>query len=52
MRQRNLALVVWLDFVGFSNFCGGGLAGFYGGWVLWVSGGVVVLLVICVVVFD
>ena len=47
-----MALVVWLDFVRFSSFCGGGLAGFYGGWVLWVSGGMVVLLVICVVVFD
>ena len=51
-RQRNLALVVWLDFMGFYGFCGGGLAGFHGGWVLWVSGGVAVLVVICVVVFG
>ena len=43
---------MWLDLVGFSGFCGGGLVGFYGGWVLWVNGGVVVLLVICVVVFG
>ena len=47
MRQRNLALVVWLDFVGFSGFCGGGLAGFG-----WVNGGVAVLVVICVVGFG
>ena len=47
MRQRNLALVVWLDFMGFYGFCGGGLAGFG-----WVNGGVAVLVVICVVGFG
>ena len=30
---------------------GGDLAGFGGGWVLWVSGGVAVLVVICAVVW-
>ena len=43
---------MWLDFEGFSGFHGGGLAGFHGGWVSWVSGGVAVLVVICVVVFG
>ena len=38
--------------MGFSGFRGGGLARFHGGWVSWVSGGVVVLVVICVVVFG
>ena len=44
--------MVWLDFMGFSGFCGGSLVRFHGGWVSWVSGGVVVLVVICVVVFG
>ena len=34
-------MVVWLDFVGLAGF-----------WVLWVSGGMAVLVVICVVVFG
>ena len=45
-------LWLWLDFVGFSGFRDGGLAGFHGGWVSWVNGSVVVLVVICVVVFG
>ena len=44
--------MVWLDFMGFSGVCGGSLVRFHGGWVSWVSGGVVVLVVICVVVFG
>ena len=37
-------VVIWLGLAGFSEFrCG---------WVLWVNGGVAVLVVICVVVFD
>ena len=39
-------------FMGFFGFRGGGLARFHGGWVSWVSGGVAVLVVICVVVFG
>ena len=38
-----------MDFVGFSGFHGGGLAGFRGSVVV---SGVVVLVVICVVVFG
>ena len=45
-------MVVWLEFVGLFGFCGGSLAGFHGGWVSWVSGGVAVLVVIYVVVFG
>ena len=52
MRQRNSALVVWLDFMGFSSFHGGVLAGFHGDWVSWVSGGVALLVVIFVVVLG
>ena len=60
MEAIHLGFVVWLDFVGFSGFRGGGLAGFrggvlagfHGGWVSWVRGGVAVLVVICVVVFG
>ena len=36
----------------FRGFLGGSLVGFHGGWVLWVRGGVAVLVVICVVVFG
>ena len=52
MEAIHLGFVVWLDFVGFSGFRGGGLAGFHGGWVSWVRGGVAVLVVIYVVVFG
>ena len=50
--QEHCGFHGWLDFVGFSGFRYGGLAGFHGGWVLWVSGGVAMLVVICVVVFG
>ena len=43
---------LWSDFMGFSRFRDSGLAGFHSGWVSWVSGGVAVLVVICVVVFG
>ncbi|KAF3971896.1 hypothetical protein CMV_004542 [Castanea mollissima] len=38
-RQKNSALVVWLDFVGFSRFRGGGLVGFRGGGLAGFHGG-------------
>ena len=44
-------LIDCLDYV-VAGFCGRGLVGFHGGWVSWVSGGVAVLVVICVVVFG
>ena len=52
MEAIHLGFVVWLDFMGFSRFRGGGLARFHGGWVSWVRGCVAVLVVICMVVFG
>ena len=39
MEAIHLGFVVWLDFVGFSGFRGGGLAGFRGGVLAGFHGG-------------